>query len=335
MGLMDFRPLVRVTIDGRLISGFVFSQLSSVRVTDAAGFVSDTAEVTFTNVSALSRFKMPDPGAEVEIALGYLFGFRKMGVFIADEVEEGSPPRNITVVCRAKAQGESSGGMGPIHQQKTRTWEAGLTLKAIASTIASDNGLKPAITEAAASIVPGHIDQIDESDIAVLTRIALAHDLIAKPAGGRLIVGRRAEAVTASGQPMPTTLLREAEVSRWRMRRSLGETVGTVIATYRDLEQAKDIEVKAGDGEPVRRLRERYRDEAEARAVANAEARRAGRAVEALEVDMPGNPAIVAESKVVPLGFSSAASGEWVVETATHEVTDAGYKTSLQAQRPE
>jgi len=335
MGLMDFRPLVRVTIDGRLISGFVYSQLSSVRVTDAAGFVSDTAEVTFTNVSALSRFKMPDPGAEVEIALGYLFGFRKMGVYIADEVEEGSPPRNITVVCRAKAQGESSGGMGPIHQQKTRTWQAGLTLKAIASTIASDNGLKPAITDAAAAIVPGHIDQIDESDIAVLTRIALAHDLIAKPAGGRLFVGRRADAVTASGQPMPTTLLREAEISRWRMRRSLGETVGTVIATYRDLKQAKDIEVKAGDGEPVRRLRERYRDEAEARAVADAEARRAGRAVEALEVDMPGNPAIVAESKVVPTGFSSAAAGEWVVETATHEVTDAGYKTSLQAQRPE
>lgn len=334
MGLMDFRPLVRVTIDGIPISGFVFSQISSVRVTDAAGFISDTAEVTFSNVSALSRFAMPEPGAEVEIALGYLLGFRKMGVFIADEIEEGSPPRSITAVCRAKAQGLSSGGMGPIHQQKTRSWEAGLTLKAIASTIASDNGLKPAVTEAAAAIVPGHIDQIDESDIAVLTRIALAHDLIAKPAGGRLFLGRRADAVTASGQPMPTTLLREADVSNWRMRRSLGEAVGSVIATYRDLDQAKDIEVKAGEGEPVRRLRERYRDEAEARAVADAEARRAGRAVEALEVEMPGNPSIVAESKVVPLNFSSAAAGEWVVETANHEVTDAGYKTSIQAQRP-
>lgn len=335
MGLMDFRPFVRVTIDGTPISGFVFSQLSSVRVTDAAGFISDTAEITFSNVSALSRFAMPEPGAEVEIALGYLFGFRKMGVYIADEIEEGSPPRSIAAVCRAKAQGISSGSMGPIHQQKTRSWAAGLTLKSIASTMAGENGLQPAVTEAAASIVPGHIDQIDESDIAVLTRIALAHDLIAKPAGGRLFVGRRADAITASGQPMPTTLLRETDVSRWRMRRSLGETVGSVIATYRDLETAKDIEVKAGDGEPVRRLRERYRDEAEARAVADAEARRAGRAVEALEIEMPGNPSVIAESKVVPINFSSAAAGEWVVETATHEVTTAGYKTSLQAQRPE
>ena len=57
MGLTDVR-LVRVRINGVPISGFLFSQLSSVRVTDAAGFISDTAEITFANVSPLSRFKI-------------------------------------------------------------------------------------------------------------------------------------------------------------------------------------------------------------------------------------------------------------------------------------
>lgn len=335
MGLMDFRPLVQVTINGVPLSGFVFSQLSSVRVSDTAGFISDTAEITFANTSPLSRFAMPEPGAEVAIALGYLGEFWQMGLYIADEVEESSPPRMITAVCRAKAQGETQSGFAPISQQKSRSWPAGMTLKAIATTIAGDNGLEPAVTEAAGSIVPGHIDQLDESDLSVLTRIAVLHDLIAKPAGGVLYVGRRAEGVKASGQPTVTVVLQEADVTRWSMRRGLSEATGTIIATYRDLEKAEDVEVKVGDAEPVRRLRQRFRSEEEARAVATAESRRAGRAKETLEVELPGNPSIAAEGRLIPIGFSAAASGVWVVKTATHEVSEGGYRTMAQCERPE
>ena len=332
---MDFRPFVRVTINGIPISGFVFSQLSSVRVTDAAGFVSDTAEIVFANVSPLQRFIMPEPGAEIEIAFGYLGNFKHMGVYIADEVEESSPPRSITVVGRAKAQGETQSGYTPINEQKTRSWEEGLTLEDIASTIAGDNGLEPGVTQSAASIVPGHIDQIDESDLALLTRVALAHDLVAKPAGGVLFVGKKAEGVRASGEPMLTVPVLESDVTRWAMRRSLGEVSGTVIATYRDLEAGKDAEVKVGDAKPERRLRQRFRSRAEAQAVADAEARRSSRSKEALDLELPGNPTIVAEGKLALVGFSSAADGLWVVETASHEVSEAGYRTMVQAKRPE
>lgn len=335
MGLTDFRPFVRVRINGVPISGFLFSLLSSVRVTDAAGFVSDTAEITFTNASPISRVTMPEPGAEVEIELGFLGKFKHMGVYIADEVEESSPPRAITVICRAKAQGETKSGYAPIHQQKTRSWEDGLTVADIASTMAGDNGLDPGVTESAASIVPGHIDQIDESDLSVLTRIAVAHDLIAKPAGGVLFIGKKAEGIKASGEPTPTITILETSVTRWTMRRSLGEATGAVIATYRDLEAGEDVEVKVGDEEPARRLRQRFRSRDEAHTGAEAESRRAGRATETLEIELPGNPSIVAEGKVIPIGFSSAASGEWIVETATHEVSEGGYRSMIQAQRPE
>lgn len=333
--MMDFRPLVQVTIDRAPLSGFLFSLLSSVRVTDTAGLNSDTAEITFSNVSPLSRVAMPEPGAEIEISLGYLGSFKRMGLYVADEVEESSPPRAITVTGRAKPQGETQSGIAPIQQQKTRTWDDGLTLKDIVATIAGENGLKPAVTDAAAPIVPGHLDQIDESDIALLTRVAVQHDLIAKPAGGYLFVGRKADAINASGQPTPTTRLLQFDVGRWSMRRSLGEATGSVIATYRDIAAGTDIEVKVGDGEPVRRLRQRFRSEGEAKAAAEAESRRAGRAKESLSLDMPGNPNIAAEGKILPIGLSSAASGEWIVETATHEVSEAGYRTSVQAQRPE
>ena len=335
MGLTDFSPIVRLRINSVQLSGFLFSQLSSVRVTDAAGFVSDTAEITFANVSSQSRIAMPEPGAEVEIELGYLGKFKHMGLYIADEVEESSPPRTISVVCRAKPQWHTRSGYAPIHQQKTRSWEDGLTVGDIASTIAGDNGLDPGVTESAAAIVPGHIDQIDESDLSMLTRIALIHDLVAKPAGGVLFIGKKAEGIKASGQPTPTIPLLQADVTRWAMRRSLGNITGTVIATYRDLEASKDVEVKIGDGEPVRRLRQRFRSKKEARAIADAEARRAGRTKETLEIEMPGNPSVVAQGKITAIDFSSASAGAWVVETTTHEVSEAGFRTMLQANRPD
>ncbi|WP_299298131.1 contractile injection system protein, VgrG/Pvc8 family [uncultured Tateyamaria sp.] len=335
MGVTDFRPLVRVRIDGQLVSGFLFSQLTSVRVTDTAGLMSDTAELTFANASAIQRFAMPEPGAEVEIELGYLGEFKHMGVYIADEVEESSPPRQISVSCRAKSQGSTESGYAPIHQQKTRSWDEGLTLEQIVKTVAGDNGLEPAITDAAASIVPGHIDQIDESDLAMLTRIAVTHDLVAKPAGGTLFVGKKADGIKASGEATPTVRVLETDVSRWAMRRSQGEATGSVIATYRDLGQGADIEVQVGEGEPIRRLRQRFRSEAEAAAAASAEARRSGRMQEAFELEMPGDPSIVAEGKIEPIGFSSACSGTWLVETANHEVSVGAYVTLVQATRPE
>jgi len=85
----------------------------------------------------------------------------------------------------------------------------------------------------------------------------------------------------------------------------------------------------------VRRLRQRFRSEEEARAVATAESRRAGRAKETLEVELPGNPSIAAEGRLIPIGFSVAASGVWVVKTATHEVSEGGYRTMAQCERPE
>ncbi len=46
--------------------------------------------------------------------------------------------------------------------------------------------------------------------------------------------------------------------------------------------------MKIGDAEPVRRLRQRFRSEKEARAVAVAELRRASRAKETLDLELPG-----------------------------------------------
>lgn len=331
---MDLRPFVMLSIDGRSIADQAYSRLSSVRVTDTAGFLSDTAEITFDNADPSNLIAMPEPGAVIGARLGYRSRFVDVGIFIADEIEEMDPPRTITLVCRARSPGQTSDGLQPVNQQKSRSWAAGLTIQSIAGQIAAENGLQSAVTEAAGAIIPGHVDQLDESDIGFITRLSLAHDLVAKPTAGRLFLGLRSEAVTVSGQDMPTRALQRSEVSSWTMRRNLGPSAAQVVATYRDMATAKDVEVSIGEGVPVRRLRHRFANEAEARSAANVESRRAGRAVETLQVSMAGDPTIATETMVIPADFSSAARGAWVLETVVHEIGSSGFSTSFSAIRP-
>jgi hypothetical protein len=333
--MMDFRPLVALTINGIPLGLGLFSLLSSVRITDQLGVVSDTLDLSFSSSGLIGLLAMPEPGAEIEVALGSIGKFRNMGVFVADEVEEASPPHTISVTGRAKINGATDGGLGPVSQQKSRSWAAGLTLSAIVATMASESGLQAAVTASVAGLVPGHLDQLDESDLNLLTRLARRHDLVAKPAGRTLFVGLRGESLTASGGSLPPVVLTSGMLSSWRMTRRLGETVGTVTAAYRDLESAVDVDVSVGEGEPVRRLRGRFRDEAEARAAADAESRRASRAKEALELELPGDARLVSGSPLFVPGLSAASSGEWWVTEVAHSLSSAGFTSSVTAERPQ
>lgn len=326
-------PKARVLINGVPVAGFFSSAIASIRVTDAAPPDADTLELSFANTNPFTRIALPPPGAEVEVELGYLGFMRSMGVFVADEVEESSPPRVMLITGRSKPQGATEGGLAAINTQRTRSFEAGLTLGDIVATVAGDTGLTAAATESAAAIVPGHIDQVDESDMSMLTRVAGRFDLIAKPVGRHLFVGRRGDSKSATGSAMPVVIVRESDLSRWRVTRRLSETVGSVIALYRDLGGAADIEVTAGEGEPVRRLRTRFADEAAATAAAEAELARAGRAVEVASVQMPGNINVASEGRMVIIGTGSG-DGEWLVASAVHRIDTGGYVTEAQLERP-
>lgn len=333
MGLIDFRPFLQVTINGAPLSGFSFSRISSVSVVDQVGLKSDTCNVTWANIG-WQRFEMPEPGAELEIAMGSLSNYKKLGKFIVEQVTEADPPRSITVAAKAKAEGVSDGGQKPLSKQKVRSWPAGTTLKAIAEKIAGEAGLEAAVTDAVASIVPGHLDQLNESDMHLLSRLSVVHDLVAKPTGGKLFVGRRAASVDASGQKLQVTPLVRGQVSSWSMSRSLAKKEGKVIALYRDLAAGATVEVEVGSGEQTRRLQQIYRTKDEAQAAAEAAHNRQSRQVESLSVEMPGNTGLAAEGRIEPVNFSGAAGGEWVITSATHALDQGGFRTSIQCERP-
>lgn len=335
MGLMDFKPAYRVEVDGEDITSILVPRLISLNVSDAAGVESDRVTILLSDAEVFARLQEPSVGAEVKVWLGYGFDLKYMGLFIADRVEVSGPPDAMNISAVASPHGETTSGKTSIAEHKSRSWPAGTTLGSLVADVAADHGMGAAVSPSLASIELPHLDQVDESDINLLSRVALDLDALAKPGDGKLIVAARGESQAIGGSPMPAVPIALSDVSSWRSSRSLRETVGQVIAVWHDLDAGRAVECIAGSGAPIRRLRNRYPSRRAAQRAADAEFARASRAGRALQLQLPGNADLVAEGTVILSGFRSYLDGAWLVTRVEHSLDGSGYRCSVVAEPPE
>ncbi|KIC09818.1 late control protein D [Leisingera sp. ANG-M1] len=332
MGLIDFLPMMRVEVDGQDISGILAPRLSSLTVTDAAGVQSDQVQIVLADTALLGKIQEPRQGAEIKVWMGHPFEMKYMGLFIADSFELQGPPDQAVITGSASVNGETISGKTALTDQKKRSWPQGTTVAAMVGKIAGEHGLQHAVADSLKEIALPHIDQIDESDINLLSRVARDLDAIAKPGNGRLIMAKRGESLTASGKPMPVLPVTERGVSRWSYRNTLREKVGSVVASYQDLGRGSQQECKAGDGAPIHRVKRRFPDQASAQRAAETELRRLHRAGRSLSIDMKGDPDAKAEAVLQAAGFRSFIDGPWLITRATHSLDSGGYRTSVELE---
>lgn len=253
MGL-NIAPEYRLIANGDDVTETIRERFISLAYTDEAGVESDSLQITLADHDPNDRLQLPPTGAELELWLGYDDQAQRMGLFVVDEVELAGPPDRVIIKAKASPQATSDSGAGSsrlmLTTQKTRSWDAGTLLGDMAAAIAEEHGLEPAVAGELASIALPHTDQVNESDINLLTRLARVYNAIAKPAGGKLILAPRGKSQTVSGQTMPTVTVTQDQVSSWRVTISKRVQAGTVIATWRDTGSAEDREATAGDGEP-------------------------------------------------------------------------------------
>ncbi|MEI4262773.1 contractile injection system protein, VgrG/Pvc8 family [Roseovarius sp. D0-M9] len=332
---MDFKPAFRVEVDGEDITGILVKRLISLRVSDAAGVQSDRLSIGLSDASLFDRLKEPSVGAEIKVWLGYGVRLKYMGLFIADRVEISGPPDVMNIEAVASPHGETPTGKTAITEQRSRSWPVGTRLGDLVQRVARDNGMEGAVSTSLADIALPHIDQVDESDINLLSRLARDLDAIAKPGDGKLIMAKRGESLSVAGEAMPTVPIALGDVSSWRSSRSLRETVGQVVAIWHDLGAGVPVECVAGSGKPVMRLKDRYPTREAAQRAADAEFARASRAGRAVSVTLTGNPDLVAEGLVNLSGFRSYLDGAWLVTRVEHSIDGSGYRCAVVAEPPE
>jgi phage protein D len=320
------KPTFRVIADGQEITGLINDRLLSMTVTDEAGVQSDTATIVLDDRD--NAIELPPTGAELVIYLGYTSpGLVKMGLFTVDEIALTGSPDTITISCKAADMRTS------LKEKKTRSWP-NTTLGDIIKKIANEHGLQPAIAQPLASISIKHIDQTNESDLHLITRLAKQHDAVAKPANGYLLYVPRGEAKTASGQQLTSVSIDKGQCIDFSLTMADRGKYQKVIAHWHDTAtgQKMPVSVKtgAGDGKPAYTLRHTHPDEATALIAATAKlaALKRGQAFGHFTIT-PADTDIMAEGKIIMTGFRKEVNGEWSCTRVEYQLDNEGLSASV------
>ncbi|SHI81867.1 contractile injection system protein, VgrG/Pvc8 family [Halodesulfovibrio aestuarii] len=325
--MVEYSLDYRVEANGQDISALLKGENSQITITDEAGYKSDKLSITLSDAG----FTLPDAGAELAVYMGYKDNLRLMGKYVVDEVAINFPPDSLTISANAAPFDESKFGLTPLQSQKSRSFPAG-TISDLVATIANDHGLVAAVAPSLVQVALPHIDQLDESDMNVLTRIAKDHDAIAKANGGKLLFVERGEGKNIRGQQMPTITLTKNQVTSGSVKLSQREAYKSVTAIFRDTAASADIEVTAGTGDPVYRLKCMYNDMAAATTAVQKQLKAFARGKATLSLSLPFTPDLVAESRLILKQFRTGIDGEWSVTKATHTMTASGGVTSVEGE---
>lgn len=337
---MGVKPAFRIVANREDITAAIRERFLSLTLTDKAGVESDEVTITLSDHDPAAPIALPPAGAELEVWLGYDGQAEQMGIYVVDALDMEWPPNRLRITAKAAPLAASTSGQGStrlmLQTKKSRSWDAGTTLGALAQSIAQEHGLTPAVQEELAGIAMPHVDQVNESDMNLLTRLAREHDAIAKPAGGALVLARRGSSTSAGGEPikLPTVTVTPGMVTRGKMKLAKRGHAGSVVARWRDTDAAATLEVTEGQGEPVQRLQQIHPDEASARAAARAELRRGQRGEQTLELTLPGDTSLMAEGRLSLSGFREGADGEWLITEVKHRLDGGGFSTQVKGELP-
>ncbi len=336
MGLMTgIKPTWSIIADQVDVTKSISSRFISLTLTDAVGMESDLLEITLADNDPSAPLAVPPTGAELQLALGYDGINTPMGMFVCDEVEIAGWPGEMVIRARAATYEESKGGKSDLQTQKTRSWPKGTKLADMVSKIAKEHGMQAVVAAKLKSIILPHTDQADESDINLLVRMAKKYDAVIKPANGKLVLAKRGDSKSASGESLAVVALAPSDCTSFRMVLAKRETAGMVVAYWHAVKQSKRNEIKVGRGEPVRRIKQYYPTKEMALAAARSELSRRERGEQTLAVSCLGSPFIAAECLLSMTGFHPGVDGEWLISRVTHRVdASTGYSCDIEGEKP-
>lgn len=321
-------PDYQILADDADVTASIRGQLASLTITDKEGMDSDEFELVVTD--PLGKIVLPKRGVIIRPSIGWKGrGLVAKGAFEVDEVGHAGPPDVVRI------KGRAAQFRGKIKEQREQSY-TDQTLGQILKSVAGRNGLTPAIDASLAGIRIPHLDQTNESDANLLTRLGQDFDAVATVKDGHLVFLPTGSGRGASGAPLPTyRLTRSKGVTHdFTISDREGEDTG-VKAKWRDLDGAETKEALAGDaGGTVKTLRAVYPTEEQAAAAATAAVAKAKRDQRKLSLDLAvGDPEIVACQPLKVSGFIPEIDEvDWTIEDVTHTLDEGGLVTKLTAK---
>lgn len=330
MGLSLFQPFkppaFRLEIGGKDVTALVKDRLLSLSLTDNDGWESDALNIDLDNRE--NRLPLPKYDEEVKLWLGYEGALAYMGLYKVGDTTLTLRPRTMSITCNAADLTKAE-----LKANKTRGW-LDKTLGDIVKTIAAENGLKPIISDDLVSVRFPQVDQANESDLNLLTRLGKEYDATAKTANGCLLLTVKGDGKTANGNNLPVVVLNEYDVQPGATIRTVKrETYGAIACEYREVSTGEAKTHKSGGGEPVLTLKGMAATLEQAQARVTQAVKRQSRNILELSCNTAKGDNRLMSGSVIQLGVGwhpEYDSSEFIVTTATHALAGA-YTTAISA----
>jgi phage protein D len=232
-------PIYQLSYAGEDLTQKLKDRLISLTLTDNRGFETDQLDIELDDSDGL--LALPKRNRQISLALGWkASGLVDKGLFTVDEIEHiGSPDR---VLIRARSADMTDG----LVTQRERSFHK-KTVGDIVRSIATQHKLIPVINPELDKQRIDHLDQANESDANLLSRLAQLFDAIATVKQNRLLFMPIGEARTVNGKILSTTTLTRASGDSHRFSVAGRDSYLGVKAYYQDKQKAKRGEVIVGE----------------------------------------------------------------------------------------
>lgn len=310
-------PIYQLILEGRPLE--LRGRLIALTLVDKNGMEVDELTVEIDDSDGL--VELPSKGKKLTAVFGFAGSEQNRGSYIVDEIGHHGPPDVITIRAR------SADFRKTLLEEREKSYHK-TTVGAVIAEIAARHGLTPAVSAELAGIAVEHLDQTNESDAHLVTRLAQEHDAVGTVKDGRLLFTVRAAGKTSSGQALPTVTIHRSEGDSHDFTDAdRDDRVTGVTAYWHDKKGAKRKKAEVGADGYRRHLKQTYNSEKEAKAAAEAEMKRIKTRSRTLTLNLAvGRADLFAEQPLITQGFKPQIDAvRWFIKEITHTLDDNGY----------
>lgn len=319
----------RLEVDGRDVTKSFQSgrRLLSISVDDREGEAADSCSLEIDDRPP--HVDWPPEGASLRVYLGADPGsLVDCGTFTLDAPESSGPPAVLSV--RGHSANFITSGAGlPMNTERSRTWSQ-VTLGDMVATIAQEHGLTPRVQSAIGAESAGTVEQIGESDLAMLTRLATR-------LGGRVRAKAGALELVSAGlqTALPSHVIGLGDVESWSAPFGGRRRIGKVVARWYDAKTGAGGSKSAGADDPARVLTESFETAAEAASAAKSTLKDGERKSESIRLRLTHLDTSIVAGAAIELGegWRAEVGRLWVVTSAHHYADGHRARTTIQAER--
>jgi len=317
-------PIIRLSADNKPLNDQVISRLMRVTVTDNKNMDADELSLTLDDHDG--ALELPKRGVRLQCWMGFAdIGVVDMGTYIVDSSEWSGAPDTISIRAKsADFKSSLKSGHNESYHNKT--------LGEIADIIAKRQQLELSIKPNLSTINVGHVDQTDESDIHLLTRLCHQYGAVVNIKHGKLLIFTANSNVSTSGHPLDITIITKRTGDRYRYSiEDRQSDYDNVSASYQDKGAAKRSTVDTKGGSKTKKLKGTYKSKDAANAAAQAESKRIKDRQAKFSISTAyAYPAVTTESPITLQGFKAEIDAlKWTVDKAVH---DYGKSSGLTSQ---